>query len=188
MIGSPQPDWRTLPAAQQPAWPDRRLHRRVLAALAAAPPLVTPAECDRLRAEMAAVARGEKFLLQGGPCAETFAEAAPAAVATELRTLEEMAAILGLGGGRPVVKVGRMAGQYAKPRSHATEQRDGLTLPVYRGDAVNGLEFTAEARIPDSRRLLRGYEAAAATLQAVREHRAAPADQVFTSHEGLLLD
>ena len=189
MAGSPpEPDWRALPADQQPAWPDRPLHDRVLGELAAAAPLVTPAECDRLRDHLAAVARGEMFLLQGGPCAETFADSAPIPVARELRTLEEMAAILGFGGGRPVVKVGRLAGQYAKPRSSPTEQRDGRTLPVYRGDAVNGLEFTAEARVPDSRRLLRVYQATTITLEALREHRRAAAGEVFTSHEGLLLD
>lgn len=189
MNASPQgPDWRELPVDQQPAWPDRALHDRVLGDLAAAAPLVAPRECDRLRGLLAAVARGEMFLLQGGPCAETFAEAAPIPVARELRTLEEMAGILGRAGGRPVVQVGRLAGQYAKPRSSPTEQRAGAALPVYRGDAVNGVEFTAEARTPDSRRLLRMYEAAATTLDAVREHRNATGGEVFTSHEGLLLD
>ncbi|MEV6971954.1 class II 3-deoxy-7-phosphoheptulonate synthase [Kitasatospora sp. NPDC093806] len=153
---------------QQPDWPDQVALRAVTARLAAAPPLVFADECDQLRRRLAAVARGEAFLLQGGDCAETFETTGTEAVRGKLRTLLQMAVILTYAAAVPVVKIGRMAGQYAKPRSSPVEQRDGLTLPSYRGDAVNGREFTAEARRPDPERLLRMYESSATTLNLVR--------------------
>jgi 3-deoxy-7-phosphoheptulonate synthase len=160
--------WRAFPAAQQPEWPDPAALAAVTGRLAAAAPLVTAGECDDLRARMAAVARGEAILLQGGDCAETFAQVTPDSVRRKLRTLLQMAVVLTHATALPVVKVGRMAGQYAKPRSSPVERRGELTLPSYRGDAVNGLEFTAGARRPDAARLQAMYEASASTLDLVR--------------------
>ncbi|WP_405664137.1 class II 3-deoxy-7-phosphoheptulonate synthase [Streptomyces sp. RK9] len=160
--------WRAFPARQQPDWPDPRALRAVTDDLAAAPPLVFAAECDRLRRRMAAVARGEAILLQGGDCAETFGHATADAIRGKLQTLLQMAVVLSHATALPVVKVGRMAGQYAKPRSSAVEERAGVVLPSYRGDAVNGLEFTEAARVPDPRRLRAMYEASARTLNLVR--------------------
>ncbi|GGS42951.1 phospho-2-dehydro-3-deoxyheptonate aldolase [Streptomyces cinerochromogenes] len=160
--------WRAFPAAQQPDWPDPAALRDVTGRLAAAAPLVTAGECDALRGRMAAVARGEAILLQGGDCAETFAQVTADSVRRKLKTLLQMAVVLTHATALPVVKVGRMAGQYAKPRSSPVERQDGLTLPSYRGDAVNGLEFTAEARTPDPARLHTMYEASARTLGLVR--------------------
>ncbi|WP_369267265.1 class II 3-deoxy-7-phosphoheptulonate synthase [Streptomyces harbinensis] len=156
--------------AQQPDWPDPDLLRAVTGRLGAAPPLVFAEECDRLRERLAAVARGEGLLLQGGDCAETFSGVTADAVRGKLRTLLQMAVVLSHASGLPVVKVGRMAGQFAKPRSSPVERRGALTLPSYRGDAVNGREFTAPARRPDPRRMERMYEASVATLNLVRAH------------------
>ncbi len=156
------------PAAQQPAWPDPELLGEVTAELSRLPELVFAEECDRLRERMGAVARGEAFVLQGGDCAETFAGVTADAINGKLRTLLQMAVVLTYGASVPVVKIGRLAGQYAKPRSQPTETRGGVTLPAYRGDAVNGLGFTPAERRPDPRRLLRMYESSAATLNLVR--------------------
>ncbi|MFJ9847930.1 class II 3-deoxy-7-phosphoheptulonate synthase [Streptomyces sp. NPDC101150] len=183
--------WRALPAAQQPQWPDPELLREVTDGLTRAPALVFAEECDRLRERMAAVARGEAFLLQGGDCAETFAGVTADAINRKLRTLLQMAVVLTHGAAVPVVKVGRIAGQYAKPRSRPTETQGGVTLPVYRGDAVNGLAFTPADRRPDPRRLRRMYEASAATLNLVRAfatggyadlHQAHAWNRGFVSH------
>ena len=132
------------------------------------PPLVLAAECDQLKERLAAVARGEAFLLQGGDCAETFAGTTAETIRGKFRTLLQMAVVLTYAASVPVVKVGRMAGQFGKPRSAATEVRNGLELPVYRGDAVNGIEFTAEARTPEPGRLLEAYHCASATLNLCR--------------------
>ena len=136
-------------ALQQPQWPDRDRLEAVTRQLAGLPPLVLAAECDQLKERLAAVARGEAFLLQGGDCAETFAGATADSIRGKFQTLLQMAVVLTYAASVPVVKVGRMAGQYGKPRSAATEVRGGVELPVYRGDAVNGIEFTAAARVPD---------------------------------------
>ncbi|MFH9067992.1 class II 3-deoxy-7-phosphoheptulonate synthase [Streptomyces alboflavus] len=160
--------WRAFPARQQPDWPDPHALRAVTDDLAAAPPLVFAAECDQLRRRMAAVARGEAILLQGGDCAETFERTTADAIRGKLQTLLQMAVVLTHATALPVVKVGRMAGQYAKPRSSAVEERAGVVLPSYRGDAVNGLEFTEGARVPDPRRLRTMYDASARTLNLVR--------------------
>lgn len=160
--------WRTLPAAQQPEWPDRAALAASLDELATVPPLVFAGECDQLKARLAAVARGEAFLLQGGDCAETFAGATAEDVRSKIKTLLQMAVILTYAASVPVVKVGRMAGQFAKPRTKPIEVRGGVALPAYRGDAVNGFDFTEEARTPDPRRLLRAYHAAAVTLNLAR--------------------
>ena len=136
--------------------------------LAGLPPLVLAAECDQLKERLAAVARGEAFLLQGGDCAETFAGTTADSIRGKFQTLLQMAVVLTYAASVPVVKVGRMAGQFGKPRSAATEVRDGVELPVYRGDAVNGIEFTAAARTPDPGRLLEAYHCSSATLNLCR--------------------
>ena len=160
--------WRTLPAAQQPDWPDPRRLQQVTDELAGLPPLVFAGECDVLRERLAAVARGEAFVLQGGDCAETFAGATADAVRAKLQTLLQMAVVLTYGASVPIVKIGRLAGQFAKPRTRPTESRDGTEFPVYRGDAINGVEFTAQARTPDPARLLRAYYCSAVTLNLCR--------------------
>ena len=135
-------------AAQQPTYADPAAVDAAVARLRTAPPLVFAGECDDLKAKIAAVARGEAFLLQGGDCAETFDGVTADNVRNKLRVLLQMAVVLTYAASVPVVKVGRLAGQYAKPRSSDTETRDGVTLPAYRGDAVNGFDFTPEARVP----------------------------------------
>ena len=156
------------PAAQQPEWPDDAELDSVLRDLKAQPPLVFAGECDQLRSRMASVAAGEAFVLQGGDCAETFAGATPNSVRDKLETLLQMALVLTYAASVPVVKIGRMAGQFAKPRSSPTETRDGVELPSYRGDAVNGLEFTEESRRPDPTRLAQAYHCSAVTLNLCR--------------------
>jgi 3-deoxy-7-phosphoheptulonate synthase len=162
------PAWRGQPPAQQPDWPDPARLELVLTELASLPPLVFAGECDQLRTRLAAVTRGEAFVLQGGDCAETFAGATAEAVRAKLQTILQMAVVLTYGASVPIVKIGRLAGQFAKPRSRPTETRDGIELPAYRGDAVNGFEFTAAARTPDPDRLLRAYHCAAVTLNLCR--------------------
>jgi len=160
--------WRDRPAAQQPGWPDRAAVEAVTREIARIPPLVFAGECDSLKDRLAAVARGEAFVLQGGDCAETFAGSTADAIRGKLRTLLQMAVVLTYAASVPVVKIGRLAGQFAKPRSSGTETRDGTALPAYRGDAVNGLEFTAAARTPDPQRMLRACHYSAATLNLCR--------------------
>jgi 3-deoxy-7-phosphoheptulonate synthase len=160
--------WRALPAAQQPEWPDPAQVHAATGELAKLPPLVFAGECDRLRTQLAAVARGEAFVLQGGDCAETFSGATADDVRSKLKTLLQMSVVLTYAASVPVVKIGRMAGQFAKPRSKPVEIRDGVELPAYRGDMVNGFGFTAEERAPDPGRLLRAYHAAAVTLNLCR--------------------
>ncbi|MFF5077656.1 3-deoxy-7-phosphoheptulonate synthase [Actinoplanes sp. NPDC000266] len=175
------------PVAQQPVWPDPRRARAVMAQLSRAEPVVTPDETARLARELAAVARGEAFLLQGGDCAETFAGDTEAHQRGNLRTLAHMAAVLVHRTGLPVVKVARMAGQYAKPRSQPV---DAQGLPVYRGDMVNSADPTATARTPDPGRMLRAHAGASRSMGVVREfHRdGVPGSQIYVSHEALLLD
>jgi 3-deoxy-7-phosphoheptulonate synthase len=162
--------WRGLPAAQQPEWPDPDQVRAVAAELAEQPPLVFVGECDQLTDRLAAAASGEAFVLQGGDCAETFNGATVEAVREKIETLLQMALVLTYAASVPVVKIGRMAGQFAKPRTRPTETRAGVELPAYRGDAVNGFEFTSEARRPDPTRLLRAYNSAAVTLNLCRAY------------------
>ncbi|HET6653829.1 MAG TPA: 3-deoxy-7-phosphoheptulonate synthase class II [Nocardioides sp.] len=165
------PDLATLHAlgaAQQPSWPDASGLEAAVTKLRGVPPLVFAGECDELKAKLAAVARGEAFLLQGGDCAETFDGVTADNVRNKLRVLLQMAVVLTYAASVPVVKLGRIAGQYAKPRSSDSETRDGLTLPAYRGDAVNGYEFTESSRIPDPQRLVDVYNSSAATLNLVR--------------------
>jgi 3-deoxy-7-phosphoheptulonate synthase len=153
---------------QQPEWPDHGRLETVVRKLESLPPLVFAGECDQLKERLASVARGEAFLLQGGDCAETFLGATADGIRGKLRTLLQMAVVLTYAASVPVVKVGRMAGQFAKPRSAATEIRDAVELPVYRGDAVNGIEFTAEARTSDPGRLLDAYHCSSVTLNLCR--------------------
>ena len=158
----------TRPAGQQPTWPDAVALRAAVAELTAYPPLVFAGECDVMRERMAAAARGEAFVLMGGDCAETFAGATANNIRERIKTVLQMAAVLTYGASVPVVKVGRMAGQYAKPRSSDTETRAGVTLPAYRGDMVNDFSFDAAARVPDPARLVRAYHHSSATLNLVR--------------------
>ncbi len=161
-------DLHALGPAQQPAYPDAAAVDLAVSRLRSCPPLVFAGECDELKAKIGAVARGEAFLLQGGDCAETFAGVTADNVRNKLRVLLQMAVVLTYAASVPVVKVGRIAGQYAKPRSSDTETREGVTLPAYRGDAVNGFEFTPESRRPDPQRLVDVYNSSAATLNLVR--------------------
>ncbi|MGD9599019.1 MAG: class II 3-deoxy-7-phosphoheptulonate synthase [Steroidobacteraceae bacterium] len=160
--------WQARPAQQQPRYPDPAALERVVAELSRLPPIVVSWEVEALREQLAAAQRGEAFLLQGGDCAETFAGCESDKIAKQLKILLQMSLVLLHGLKRPVIRVGRMAGQYAKPRSADTETKGGVTLPSYRGDLVNRPEFTAEARAPDPDLLLRGYERAALTLNFVR--------------------
>lgn len=155
-------------AAQQPTYADPADRERVVQSLRRMPPLVFAGEVDALREKMAQVSRGEAFLLQGGDCAETFDGVTAENVRNKLRVLLSMAVVLTYAASVPVVKVGRLAGQFAKPRSSDTETRDGVTLPAYRGDAVNGFEFTPQSRAHDPQRLLDVYHAASATLNLSR--------------------
>ncbi len=160
--------WRSRPVAQQPTWPSQAALASAIAEVAALPPLVTSWEIETLREQIAEAARGERFVLQGGDCAERFEECRSDIVANTLKVLLQMSLVLVHGGGRRVTRIGRFAGQYAKPRSADTETREGVTLPCYRGDLVNDVEFSAAARTPDPTRLIRGYERAGLTLNFVR--------------------
>ncbi|RNM15927.1 class II 3-deoxy-7-phosphoheptulonate synthase [Nocardioides pocheonensis] len=166
-------DLHALGAAQQPSYPDQAAVDAAVTRLRSFPPLVFAGECDELKEKLAAVSRGEAFLLQGGDCAETFAGVTADNIRNKLRVLLQMAVVLTYAASVPVVKLGRFAGQYAKPRSSDLETRTlpgqgEVTLPAYRGDAVNGYEFTPESRIPDPQRLVEVYHASAATLNLVR--------------------
>ena len=160
--------WRTLEAHQQPPWPDAKKAAAVGAELSEVPPLVFAGEVDMLRDRLARAARGEAFLLQGGDCAETFAGATADQIRNRVKTILQMAVVLTYGASMPVIKMGRMAGQFAKPRSNDEETRDGVVLPAYRGDIVNGYDFTSESRTPDPARMLKGYHTAASTLNLIR--------------------
>ena len=160
--------WRTLEAHQQPPWPDAKKAAAVGAELSEVPPLVFAGEVDMLRDRLARAARGDAFLLQGGDCAETFAGATADQIRNRVKTILQMAVVLTYGASMPVIKMGRMAGQFAKPRSNDEETRDGVVLPAYRGDIVNGYDFTSESRTPDPTRMLKGYHTAASTLNLIR--------------------
>ncbi|MCW2568238.1 MAG: aroF [Mycobacterium sp.] len=159
--------WRALPAAQQPPWPDRSVVAEVTATLSTVPPIVAPYEVDALRERLAEVALGRAFLLQGGDCAETFDDNTEPHLRSLTRTLLQMAVVLTYGASMPVVKVGRVAGQYAKPRS---SDLDALGLQSYRGDMVNSLAPTPELRVPDPRRMVRAYANAAAAMNMIRAY------------------
>ena len=160
--------WRDLPIRQQPAWPDPDAVARASAEIATLPPLVFAGEVDQLTDRLGRAARGDAFLLQGGDCAETFAGATAEQIRNRVKTILQMAVVLTYGASTPVIKMGRMAGQFAKPRSSDFETRGDVTLPAYRGDIVNGYDFTPESRRADPARLVQGYHTAVATLNLIR--------------------
>ena len=160
--------WRNRPAKQMPAYPDEQALAAMETRLASYPPLVFAGEARRLKAGLALAAEGHAFVLQGGDCAESFGDFTANVIRDTFRVLLQMAVVLTFGAGMPVVKMGRMAGQYAKPRSSDNETQDGETLPSYRGDIINGPEFTAAARVPDPARMEMGYFQSAGTLNLLR--------------------
>lgn len=160
--------WRKCPAQQQPTYPDQEELQDKLADLRTRPPLVFAGEVDSLKKLLGEASQGRAFALTGGDCAETFAESTANRVRLKIQTILQMAIVLTYGASLPIIKMGRMAGQYAKPRSSDTETRDGLTLPSYRGDAVNSFEFTLEARTPNPSRLLDTYTRSGTTLNLIR--------------------
>ena len=160
--------WQKYPALQQPNWPDEEQYNQVLQTIAKLPPLVFAGEIRDLKAQLAQAVRGKAFLLQGGDCSEEFSRCTAPNIRETLKVLLQMAVILTYAGGKPVVKVGRIAGQYAKPRSSDTEIVNGEEIPSYRGDMANSVEPVAEARIPNPARMLQGYNMAAATLNLLR--------------------
>ena len=160
--------WRRRAALQQPEYPNAAALDTVLAELCQLPPLVTSWEIVKLREQLAEAAAGRAFVLQGGDCAERFIDCTPVRITNTLKVLLQMSLVLVIGARKPVIRIGRFAGQYAKPRSAAEETRDGVSLPSYRGDNINRSEFTAAARQPDPQLLLRGYERAAMMLNFVR--------------------
>ncbi len=160
--------WRKKSAKQMPAYPDESALGGVESFLSTMPPLVFAGEARRLKASLADVAAGKAFLLQGGDCAESFAEFNAPKIRDSFRVILQMAIVMMFAGSIPVVKVGRMAGQFAKPRSDDNETRDGVTFPAYRGDIVNGFEFTQSMRVPDPQRMILAYNQSAATLNLLR--------------------
>jgi 3-deoxy-7-phosphoheptulonate synthase len=161
-------DWQSRPVQQAVAYPDPVALQQAIARISAFPPLVTSWEIERLRGRIAAAATGHQFILQGGDCAEVFAECRPEIITSKLKILLQMSLMLTDGLKRPIIRIGRFAGQYAKPRSSPTETREGVTLPSYFGDLINSDEFTAEARRPDPERLVSAYQHAALTLNFIR--------------------
>lgn len=160
--------WRTLPIKQQPQWPNAAAVKDASERLASYPPLVFAGEVDTLRDRLALAAQGKAFLLQGGDCAETFAGATADKIRNRIKTVLQMAVVLTYAAEMPVIKMGRMAGQFAKPRSSDTETRGDVTLPAYRGDIVNGYDFTPESREANPERLVQGYNTAVSTLNLIR--------------------
>src|SRR6201991_820474 len=160
--------WRNKPIVQVPDYPDRQKLADVEAQLATFPPLVFAGEARSLKKALARVAAGDAFLLQGGDCAESFAEHGANNIRDLFRVFLQMAVVLTYAAASPVVKVGRIAGQFAKPRTSPVEKRGAVELPVYRGDIINGTDFTREARTPDPVRLLQAYRQSAATLNLLR--------------------
>ena len=161
-------EWRKKPRVQMPDYTDPEALRTVEAQLSKYPPLVFAGEARRLKKQLGAASHGEAFLLQGGDCAEAFDQFSADAIRDTFKVMLQMAMVLTYGAKVPVIKVGRMAGQFAKPRSAPTEVVDGVELPSYRGDIINELAFTPEARIPDPGKMLQAYTQAAATLNLLR--------------------
>ena len=173
MTTNPRPDWspsswRDFPALQQPEWPDESAVDVVLKQLRDLPPLVFAGEARDLMSQLAAVARGEAFLLQAGDCAESFESMGAVDIREKLRVILQMAVVLTYAGGVPTVKVGRIAGQFAKPRSSETETQDGVELPSFRGHIVNDIGFDPDSRVPRPERLLEAYNRSASTLNLLR--------------------
>ncbi len=164
--------WRKKPAKQMPSYPDSAALKRVESELSKQPPLVFAGEARQLKAALAKVSKGQAFLLQGGDCAESFSEFNSSHIRDTFKVMLQMAVVLTYGGQLPVVKIGRMAGQFAKPRSDDFETIDGVKLPSYRGDIINGIEFTEKARIPDPMRLIKAYHQSASTLNLLRAYAA----------------
>jgi 3-deoxy-7-phosphoheptulonate synthase len=160
--------WKQKPAVQQPVYPDSAKLQTALQELSKLPPLVSSWEIQSLKNQLADATRGTRFLLQGGDCSESFAECGSESIAAKLKILLQMSLVLTYGGKKKVIRLGRFAGQYAKPRSADTEARNGVTLPVYRGDMINRPGFTAEERIPDPDLLLRAYERSGLTINFIR--------------------
>ena len=160
--------WQTKPAAQQPTYADTAALQRVLGQLSRLPPLVTSWEIENLKQQLADAVKGTRFLLQGGDCSESFQDCEPSAIASKLKILLQMSLVLVQGCKKRVIRLGRFAGQYAKPRSVETETKDGITLPSYRGDIVNGAAFTAAERTPNPELLLRAYERSGLTINFIR--------------------
>jgi len=160
--------WQKFNALQQPNWPEQKAVDKVLTNLATLPPLVFAGEIRSLKKLLAKAVTGDAFLLQGGDCSENFAQVTAPNIRETLKVLLQMAVVLTYAGGKPVVKVGRIAGQFAKPRSSDTEIIDGVELPSYRGDMVNSAEFSSESRIPNPKYMLKGYNMAASTLNLLR--------------------
>src|SRR5579871_2538051 len=178
--------WRSKQVLQVPDYPDAKALADVEAQLASFPPLVFAGEARNLKKALARVAAGEAFLLQGGDCAESFLEHGADNIRDFFRVFLQMAVVLTFAGSSPVVKVGRIAGQFAKPRSAPTEKVGEIELPVYRGDIVNGTEFTAEARIPDPRRQLEAYRQSAATLNLLRAFAGGGYANLSNAHQWML--
>ena len=161
-------NWRNLPRVQMPEYTDTAALTAAEAQLAKYPPLVFAGEARKLKAQLAAASRGEAFVLQGGDCAEAFDQFSADSIRDTFKVMLQMAIVLTFGAKVPVVKLGRMAGQFAKPRSAPTEVKDGVELPSYRGDIINDLDFTPEARIPNPQKMLQAYTQSAATLNLLR--------------------
>jgi 3-deoxy-7-phosphoheptulonate synthase len=179
--------WQGHDVRQQPPWPDAGALAAATRELAAYPPLVSPADTNGLRVALAEAQAGRAFLLQGGDCAESFAEFSTENIRASHRLISDMADILAAASGLPVIRIGRMAGQFAKPRSTGEEEKDGRALPAYRGDIVNGIAFDEAVRVPDPERMFRAYSQAAATLAHLKDLAASEGSPFYTSHEALLL-
>ena len=178
--------WRSKPIVQVPDYPDASALTDVESQLASFPPLVFAGEARNLKRALAQVAAGQAFLLQGGDCAESFAEHGANNIRDFFRLFLQMAVVLTYAAASPVVKVGRVAGQFAKPRSSPTEKRDGVELPAYRGDIINATEFTREARTPDPRRQLEAYRQSAATLNLLRAFATGGYANLSNAHQWML--
>src|SRR6516165_3490351 len=178
--------WRHQPIVQVPEYPDPKALAEVEAQLASFPPLVFAGEARNLKRALAQVAAGQAFLLQGGDCAESFAEHGANNIRDFFRLFLQMAVVLTYAAASPVVKVGRIAGQFAKPRSSPTEKRRGMELPSYRGDIINGIDFTPEARVPDPRRQLEAYRQSAATLNLLRAFATGGYANLSNAHQWML--
>lgn len=160
--------WRNFPIKQQPTYEDKALLEKVEAELSSYPPLIFAGEARKLKEKLAAAGRGEAFLLQGGDCAESFSDFNAQNIKNLFKLMLQMNMVLMYSTGKPVVKVGRIAGQFAKPRSSDFEKKDGLKLPSYRGDIINGMKFTEEARVPKPDNMIKAYNQSAATLNLLR--------------------
>ena len=160
--------WKNFKILQQPKWPDSKQYTNVLTQIKSLPPLILSHEINELKYRLKKVQNGKAFLLQGGDCAETFKEFSAINVKNKLKILFQMSTIIGYGSSLDVIKIGRIAGQYAKPRTSSLETKNGVTLPVYRGDSIKDIEFNFESRIPDATRLLKAYNQSVATLNLIQ--------------------